>query len=86
MSDSQQQILAALRKNLPQATTLPDLNQAWTTYENPAEHFTQVLRSVGGSNRYSERRPCEVGIANSRKRVAGKKNLLVGPPVAHEHV
>ncbi len=48
MSDSQQQILAALRKNLPQATTLPDLNQAWTTYENPAEHFTQVLRSVGG--------------------------------------
>lgn len=45
---AKQQILAALRKNLPQATALPTLDQDWTTYEDPVEHFGTVLRSVGG--------------------------------------
>ncbi len=47
-TDAKQQILAALRKNLPQATSLPSLDQDWTTYENPVKHFSEVLRSVGG--------------------------------------
>jgi len=49
MSDSRQQILAALRKNLPQASDLPGLEENWQTFPDPVARFAEVLHSVGGS-------------------------------------
>jgi len=48
MSDSKEQILASLRKRLPQATELPSLDQNWTVYDDPLVQFEQTLNSVGG--------------------------------------
>jgi L-lactate dehydrogenase complex protein LldG len=41
-------ILTKIRRNLPQATELPDLAQGWTTYPDPAVRFAEVLATVGG--------------------------------------
>ena len=49
MSDSRQQILAALRKNLPQASDLPVLDAEWQTFPDPQARFAEVLLSVGGN-------------------------------------
>lgn len=48
MSNSKEQILAALRKQLPQATELPSLKQGWIEYGDLVAQFSQVLQTVGG--------------------------------------
>ena len=42
------EILAKVRRNLPQLTELPDLSRNWTTYPDPVARFSEVLASVGG--------------------------------------
>lgn len=44
-----QAILQAIRKSLPPEVPLPDLQGLGVCYENPEEHFAEVLKAVGGS-------------------------------------
>lgn len=46
---SRDEVLQKLRRSLPQATDLPDLNRGWTRYPDPAKQFAEVLASVGGT-------------------------------------
>ncbi len=48
MTSSRDEILAALKKNKPAATPLPDLNKDWIQYEDRIQHFSAVLGTVGG--------------------------------------
>lgn len=48
MSDSKAEILASLRKQLPQATELPSLDQNWTVFDDPLQTFGETLSMVGG--------------------------------------
>lgn len=45
---SKSDILAKIRKNLPQAIELPDLEGDWIQYDDPIEQFRTVLEGVGG--------------------------------------
>lgn len=45
---SRDHILNKIRRNLPQAVPLPDLNGDWIEYDNPLEQFRTVLDGVGG--------------------------------------
>jgi len=45
---SRDNILRAIRRQLPQATPLPDRSGSWIQYDNPLVQFAQVLASVGG--------------------------------------
>ena len=42
-------ILLAVRSNMPPAADLPDLDQAWITYDDKVAQFEEVLKSVGGT-------------------------------------
>jgi len=46
---SRDQILRSIRRNLPQATELPDHSGPWTDYADLTQQFTEVLESVGGT-------------------------------------
>ncbi len=48
MASSKETILAAIRKNKPEPTELPSLNQDWQRFEDPIEHFCDMLKAVGG--------------------------------------
>ncbi|MCG6156059.1 LutC/YkgG family protein [Rubinisphaera margarita] len=48
MTSSRDEILAALKKNKPDAAPLPDLNKDWIQYEDRVKHFSAVLETVGG--------------------------------------
>jgi L-lactate dehydrogenase complex protein LldG len=41
-------ILESLRRNRPALAELPDLDHAWTTYNDPRAKFIEVLEVVGG--------------------------------------
>ena len=45
---SRDHILSKIRRNLPQAVPLPDLNGDWIEYDNPLEQFRTILAGVGG--------------------------------------
>jgi L-lactate dehydrogenase complex protein LldG len=45
---SKDTILESLRRNRPGPSELPDLNHAWTTYNDPRAKFIEVLEAVGG--------------------------------------
>ncbi len=45
---SRNEILKAVRRHLVEAVDLPDLEQAWIEYPDPAAQFAEVLASVGG--------------------------------------
>ena len=45
---SKDTILESLRRNRPAPAELPDLNHAWTTYDDPRAKFIEVLEAVGG--------------------------------------
>ncbi len=45
---SKTDMLARIRQHTLEPTALPDLDEAWITYEDPLRHFCQVLESVGG--------------------------------------
>ncbi len=45
-------ILARIRRTLPEATELPALNDAWSTYPDPRRTFAEVLSGVGGQCRF----------------------------------
>src|SRR4051812_28808638 len=45
---SKDTILESLRRNRPAPAELPDLNCAWTTYNDPRAKFIEVLEAVGG--------------------------------------
>jgi L-lactate dehydrogenase complex protein LldG len=45
---SRDEILARLRRHLPQSAPLPDLTGPWQRFENPQQRFSEVLQSVGG--------------------------------------
>ena len=46
---SREEILAAVRRHLPQAAEHPSLDQEWTTYDDPHSQFAEVLHGVGGA-------------------------------------
>ncbi len=48
LAESRAAILAAIRRQPLAAQPLPDLDQAWIRYDDPAVQFAEVLRSVGG--------------------------------------
>lgn len=48
MSSSQDAILNAIRENKPEPTELPSLDQSWQQFDDPVEHFCEVLKTVGG--------------------------------------
>ena len=56
MSTSKQAILDAIRRHRPPEAAAPDLNQDWTTYADPRQHFAEVLESVGGQSRFAASR------------------------------
>jgi len=45
---SKADILSRIRRNLTPASPLPELDEAWITYDDPQAHFLEVLESVGG--------------------------------------
>lgn len=45
---SRDDILANIRKNLPQSAPQPELQGDWIEYDDPAAQFNKVLESVGG--------------------------------------
>jgi L-lactate dehydrogenase complex protein LldG len=45
---SKDTILESLRRNRPAPAELPDLNCAWTTYNDARAKFSEVLEAVGG--------------------------------------
>lgn len=45
---SRDDILAKLRRQLPQSSPLPDLAGPWQTFADPRQRFAEVLSSVGG--------------------------------------
>ena len=45
---SRDAILAAVRKQLPQSSPLPDFDGPWITYSDPLAQFSQVLQAIGG--------------------------------------
>jgi L-lactate dehydrogenase complex protein LldG len=45
---SKDSILESLRRNRPGPSELPDVNHAWTTYDDPRAKFIEVLEAVGG--------------------------------------
>lgn len=48
-------MLARIRRNLPQATPLPELDEAWIAYPDREAQFIEVLKSVGGAAMIAER-------------------------------
>lgn len=53
---SKADILGRIRRNLPEATSLPDLNGNWITFPDPRAQFVDVLGSVGGQAKEVARR------------------------------
>lgn len=47
-ASSKAEILRTLRDTSLEAVDLPDLDQAWTTYQDRASQFSDVLQAVGG--------------------------------------
>jgi L-lactate dehydrogenase complex protein LldG len=45
---SKADILVRIRRNLTPASPLPELDEAWITYDDPQAHFLEVLEAVGG--------------------------------------
>jgi L-lactate dehydrogenase complex protein LldG len=45
---SRTQILAAVRRHLPESSPLPDLAGPWIRYPDPVAQFTSVLDMIGG--------------------------------------
>lgn len=45
---ARQEILARIRRTLPEAVELPTLGESGTVYDDPRQHFADVLSSVGG--------------------------------------
>ncbi len=45
---SRQEILSTIRRNLPQAVELPELDGPWIRYADPVAQFRDMLTSVGG--------------------------------------
>ena len=45
---SRDEILSAVRKHLPEAMPLPDLNGPWIQYPDPIAQFASVLEMIGG--------------------------------------
>ena len=45
---SKSEVLARIRKRLPQSTPLPDLNGPWITYADREKQFAETLTFVGG--------------------------------------
>jgi L-lactate dehydrogenase complex protein LldG len=48
MTLSKETILNSVRRHRPAAAELPELHQAWTTYDDRRRQFTEVLTAVGG--------------------------------------
>ena len=48
MSSSREKILALVKENLPEAVPRPELDFEKQTFENPVEHFCELVESVGG--------------------------------------
>jgi L-lactate dehydrogenase complex protein LldG len=48
VTTSKEFILKSVRRHRPSAAELPDLNQAWTTYEDRRRQFIEVLTAIGG--------------------------------------
>lgn len=46
---SRDEILAAIRSQLPHSAEHPPLDRDWTTYPDPAAQFADVLTAVGGN-------------------------------------
>ena len=57
---SRDAILAAVRRQLPQSSPLPELDGPWITYPDPLAQFSRVLEVIGGR---CVRVSCEAEIA-----------------------
>ena len=51
MNAARERILAALRKNLPSPSPLPELAGLWIDYDDLAAQFCTILAGVGGAGR-----------------------------------
>jgi L-lactate dehydrogenase complex protein LldG len=51
---SKSEILARIRKRLPESTPLPDLNGPWISYPEREKQFVEVLSFVGGQTVVAE--------------------------------
>lgn len=51
---SKSEILARIRKRLPESTPLPDLTGPWITYADREKQFAEVLSFVGGQTLVAE--------------------------------
>jgi len=45
---SREQILASIRRHLPESSPLPDGDGPWIAYDDPVAQFASVLESIGG--------------------------------------
>lgn len=48
MSSSREKILSLIKENLPDAVPRPELNFEFQTFENPVQHFCELVEAVGG--------------------------------------
>jgi L-lactate dehydrogenase complex protein LldG len=70
MMSARDEILARIRRTLPEAVELPAVGEAATVYDDPRRHFAEVLSGVGGE---------AVFVPN---RAAADKQLEMLPPWA----
>ncbi|QDT54534.1 Lactate utilization protein C [Caulifigura coniformis] len=48
MADSRNEVLSRIRSRQWDGLAAPDLNQAWTRYDDPQHQFAETLKMVGG--------------------------------------
>ena len=48
MPQSKEEILKAIRENMPEPAELPSLDQTWQQFDDPVNHFCEMVRAVGG--------------------------------------
>ena len=87
MPSSKQAILDAIRRNRPAEADAPELNQDWTTYADPRQHFAEVLESVGGQARFvSSRDELNEQLRALPAYVAAQKIVSLVPDVGDPNV
>lgn len=48
MPQSKEEILKAIRENMPEPAELPSLDQTWQQFDDPIDHFCEMVQAVGG--------------------------------------
>ena len=87
MTAAREQILVALRKNLPSPSPLPDVAGQWIDYDDLAAQFCAVLAGVGGAGRVVQGdRELAAAVSEIADKLASVKVLSLVPAAASGNV